>query len=86
MATIKNGYAVVVHGGVGEPFHYTDGCEAVANAAMQRLQSSKDRLAAAVAAFQPWTQFFARPPRSAAREPAGTPPPYLPAAKVTHDE
>ena len=50
MATNKNGYAVVVHGGVGEPLHYTDGCKAAADAAQDRLQAGKDALDAAVAA------------------------------------
>jgi beta-aspartyl-peptidase (threonine type) len=50
MATINNGYAVVVHGGVGEPLHYADGCQAAADAAVKRLLAGKDALDAAVAA------------------------------------
>lgn len=50
MATNQNGYAVVVHGGVGEPLHYTDGCELAANEARNRITEGKDAMAAAVAA------------------------------------
>ncbi|HEY1042419.1 MAG TPA: isoaspartyl peptidase/L-asparaginase [Telluria sp.] len=50
MATTRNGYAVVVHGGVGEPLHYTDGCDAAAAAAVRQLDTGKDALEAAVAA------------------------------------
>lgn len=45
-----NGYAVMVHGGAGEPLHYTDGCEAAANAAVRRLGDGKDAMDAAIAA------------------------------------
>lgn len=50
MATIKNGCAVVVHGGVGEPLHYTDGCELAASEALNRIKAGKDAMDAAIAA------------------------------------
>lgn len=50
MATTRNGYAVVVHGGVGEPLHYADGCELAASEALNRIKAGKDALDAAIAA------------------------------------
>lgn len=50
MSTDKNGYAVVVHGGVGEPLHYTDGCASAAAAACRRIDDGHDALDAAIAA------------------------------------
>jgi L-asparaginase / beta-aspartyl-peptidase len=50
MATTNKNYAVVVHGGVGEPLHYTDGCEAAAAAALRQLQAGEGALDAAIAA------------------------------------
>lgn len=49
MAT-KKGYAVVVHGGAGEPLHYEDGCKAAADAAVLELTRGKQAIDAAVAA------------------------------------
>lgn len=49
MATEK-GYAVVVHGGAGEPQHYEDGCKAAADAAVLELTRGNQAVDAAVAA------------------------------------
>jgi L-asparaginase/beta-aspartyl-peptidase (threonine type) len=51
MAT-EQGYAVVVHGGAGEPLHYSDGCKAAAVAAVSQLTRGQPAIDAAVAAVE----------------------------------
>jgi len=48
--TQEGGYAIVVHGGVGSPRDYDDGCERAAGRAVEELAISADALEAAMAA------------------------------------
>jgi L-asparaginase/beta-aspartyl-peptidase (threonine type) len=46
----EHGFAIVVHGGAGEPLEFTDGCEKAAQQARSKLQETGDALEAAIAA------------------------------------
>jgi L-asparaginase/beta-aspartyl-peptidase (threonine type) len=50
MSNMQQGWAVVVHGGVGASLDYQDGCERAARRAIERLQGGGDALDAAVSA------------------------------------
>jgi L-asparaginase/beta-aspartyl-peptidase (threonine type) len=50
MSVTQGGYAIVVHGGVGSPVDYKDGCERAARHAVDELGISGDALEAAIAA------------------------------------
>jgi L-asparaginase/beta-aspartyl-peptidase (threonine type) len=50
MSVTQEGYAIVVHGGVGSPRDYDDGCERAAERAVEELAISADALEAAIAA------------------------------------
>jgi L-asparaginase/beta-aspartyl-peptidase (threonine type) len=50
MTVTQGGYAIVVHGGVGSPSEYSDGCERAARHAVDELGISGDALEAAIAA------------------------------------
>jgi L-asparaginase/beta-aspartyl-peptidase (threonine type) len=48
--SVREGYAIVVHGGAGSPRAYADGCERAAQRAVDELAISADALEAAIAA------------------------------------
>lgn len=50
MSNKEHGFAIVVHGGAGEPLAFTDGCEKAAQQARSKLLDTGDALEAAVAA------------------------------------
>jgi L-asparaginase/beta-aspartyl-peptidase (threonine type) len=50
MSFKQEGYAIVVHGGVGSPVDYRDGCDRAARRAVDELGISGDALEAAIAA------------------------------------
>jgi L-asparaginase/beta-aspartyl-peptidase (threonine type) len=50
MSVTQAGFAIVVHGGVGSPCEYSDGCERAARHAVDELGISGDALEAAIAA------------------------------------
>ncbi|MFC5478322.1 isoaspartyl peptidase/L-asparaginase [Massilia suwonensis] len=50
MSDKEHGFAIVVHGGAGEPLDYTDGCDKAAKRARDILLETGDALDAAIAA------------------------------------
>ena len=50
MSNNLNGFAIVTHGGAGEPLELTDGCEAAARRGREVMRESGDALDAAIAA------------------------------------
>jgi beta-aspartyl-peptidase (threonine type) len=46
----EQGFAIVVHGGAGEPLEFTDGCEKAAQRGREKLLETGDALDAAIAA------------------------------------
>jgi beta-aspartyl-peptidase (threonine type) len=50
MRVTQGGLAIVVHGGVGSPTEYSDGCERAARRAVEEIGISGDALEAAIAA------------------------------------
>ena len=50
MSNKENGFAIVTHGGAGEPLAFTDGCEQAARAGRAKFEDSGDALDAAIAA------------------------------------
>ncbi|QNA88983.1 L-asparaginase [Massilia sp. Dwa41.01b] len=50
MSNTLKGFAIVTHGGAGEPLDYTDGCEAAARRGREHMLETGDALDAAIAA------------------------------------
>ena len=50
MSNKEHGFAIVVHGGAGEPLGFTDGCDKAAQQARRELLETGDALEAAIAA------------------------------------
>lgn len=50
MSNKEQGFAIVTHGGAGEPLAFTDGCEQAAQAGHTRFKETGDALDAAIAA------------------------------------
>ncbi|MFC5462835.1 isoaspartyl peptidase/L-asparaginase [Massilia niabensis] len=50
MSTKLHGFAIVTHGGAGEPLEFTDGCELAARRGREKMLETGDALDAAIAA------------------------------------